>query len=469
MSPVGGKLNRGFDRLLEWVPSGVELHALRALVADDLVGDEDLAAVVGPRFEVGHAEIPRIRPILVAVAARATGAVAVDEEAQHAAELLHLALRVHDLALGREGGRRRRVARRLVRRSMGWLVGNHLTLRALELSRHSQPGVLEELMETLRAFSDAQALSRELIGQMPEEEDWLEHADAHTGALFAFCCRVGGHLGGAPIQQLGALGRYGRHVGRLWHIAEDISALAHGEPALHLIARAAAGRPVLPVICAAERDAGVATDWIRLAIEPDPEQARALSARVALLGVGASREIMLRESWRARKALAALPDSRYRAAMDRLAGEIARACIRPPACTDGAPVSTDGAPVSTDKALEGPREALKGPREALEGPREALKGPREALKGPGEALEGPREALKGPREALEGPGEALKGPREALKGPGEAPEGPREAPEGPREAPEGPGAPGALPGRAAGAGGPTVGAEIYSLHPEDPE
>ncbi|MBX2803618.1 MAG: polyprenyl synthetase family protein [Myxococcales bacterium] len=327
MSQATKTIVRGLDRLLDWVPSGVELNHLRALVADDLVGDEALAEVVGPRFEVGRTQIPRVRPILVALAARASGADSVDQEAQHAAELLHLALRVHDLALGREGGRRRRVARRLVRRSMGWLTGNYLTLRALELSRHSEPGVLEELMDALRSFSDAQVLSRELVGELPEEEDWLEHADAHTGALFAFCCRAGGLIGGASTRQVAALGRFGRHLGRMWHVAEDVSVLDHGEPALHLLARAAAGRPVLPVICAAERDGAVAEDWRRLTTEADPDCARSLAHRVRQVGVGPSREVMIRESWRARKALAALSQSRYRTAMDRFAGELARAVV----------------------------------------------------------------------------------------------------------------------------------------------
>jgi octaprenyl-diphosphate synthase len=322
------RLGRGLDRLFDLVPRGVELSTLRSLVEDDLVDDAALAEIVGQGAGfVGRSDIPRMRPILVAVAARAVGAKAVDQEAQHAAELLHLALRVHDVALGREGGRRRRVARRLAR-SFGWLTGNHLTLRALELSRHSAPGVLEELLEALRGFSEAQALSRELVGVVPTEDDWLDHADAHTGALFAFCCRAGGHLAGAGSRELLALGRYGRHVGRLWHIAEDVSVLDHGQPALHLAARATAGRPVLPVVFAAEADPRVGETWRRLAAEGTPDDAKALADRLRALGVPASREVMLQESWRARRAVRVLPESRYRAAMERLAAELARAGSR---------------------------------------------------------------------------------------------------------------------------------------------
>ncbi len=324
-----GRLSRGLDRLFDLVPQGVELHGLRELVADDLVDDSSIRDLMGPSAsELTSTDIPRIRPILVAVAARAAGAKVVDGEAQYAAELLQQALRMHDLALGREGGRRRRVARRLVRRSVNWLTGNHLTLRALELSRNSSPGVLEDVVDTLRSFSDGQALSRELLGAIPDEQDWLEHADAHTGALFAFCCRAGGHMARAGAGELSALGRYGRHVGRMWHVAEDLSVLAHGPAEHHLMARAAVGRPMLPVVQAIAREPDLGVAWASLAIDPVESTATYLVDRVRSLGLVESREAMVGESWRARKALRVLPESRYRVAMDRLASSVARAGVK---------------------------------------------------------------------------------------------------------------------------------------------
>ena len=317
------------DRWLEWMPAGSELDGMRELVADDLVEDEAVASVAGPDVAIGRTEIPRIRPILVALAARATGALTVSQEAQHAAEMLHLALRVHDLALGREGGRRRRMARRLVSKSVGWLAGNHLTLRALELSRTTDhPGVLEELVDTLRSFADAQSLSRDLVGRRPVLADWLDHADAHTGALFAFCCRVGGHLGRASVRQVVALGRYGRHLGRQWHIAEDICAFDQGHATQHVLSRAASGRPALPLISAMTQTEGLFEDWQELARRPSLDGAERVARAVNQGGLAASREALLRESWLARQSLKALPDTPYRAAMDRFAGAIAKACIR---------------------------------------------------------------------------------------------------------------------------------------------
>lgn len=320
------RMPRGIDRLLESVPRGVELSAAQSAVAHDLVSDGELADVVAPTLAIGRSDIPRIRPILVALAARSTGASSVDGESQHAAELLHLALRVHDVLLGQRGGRRRRLARGIAS-SIEWMTGHRLALRAIEIARHAAPGVADELLETLRAFAEAQDLSGMLVGEIPERQDWLEHADGHTGALFSFCCRAGGLLGGNP-RLVSAVGRYGRHTGRLWHIAEDVSALQHGEPGVHLAARAAAGRPMLPVVLAIERDPSIGDAWRRLAAEGDAQLANELAPRIRDHGLAASREILTAEMWRAQRAVRVAPESAYRRVLERLAASVAKASIR---------------------------------------------------------------------------------------------------------------------------------------------
>jgi len=333
---VPTRLSRSFQRLMHLVPAGAQLESMRDLVREDLVDDAKVMALVGNRhFSEDdpisrRANMPRVRPILVALAARAAGADSVDDETLYAAELLHLALGVHDFAFGRQGGRRRRVARRVVKRSVGWLSGNHLTLRALELTRHGSPGVMGELVDTLREFSDGQELSRALQqGVIPTREDWEEHADLLTGALFAFCCRSGGLVAGADPRILSALGRFGRHLGRLWHAAEDVSVIEHGDAGAHLWARALAGRPVLAVIESEAMDPGIGQAWAELVLSPQAEAADAIHQRVLRAGgLSRTREIIVRESWSARRALRILPDSRYRTALDRFAADLAKAGFR---------------------------------------------------------------------------------------------------------------------------------------------
>jgi len=318
--------SRGLERVLG--RGSAEAKNLHDLVRDDLISDEVLAHVVGrlgteDLEELLGAERVRIRPLLVALSARAAGAAAVDPELQHAAELLHLGLTVHDVTLGQPGGRRRRVARRLLKR----FGGSHLTVRALELVRHvSPPEIMGEAVDTLRAFADGEALSRHLreSGVVPERREAVEHADVHHGALLAFCCRAGGYIAGGDVSTVASLGRYGRHVGRLWTLAEDQTGLTSDDAPVWLVSRAAAGRPILALAIAAERDDAIEPLWQGLV--HDGRNAPVLVERLRTTGaLSTTREAMAQSSWTARQALRSLPDSPYRQGLHALAGGLARA------------------------------------------------------------------------------------------------------------------------------------------------
>ncbi len=292
----------------------------------DLVGEEAFADLVGhgpvelARLRV---DIPRLRPVLVALAARAAGADRVGDEAQYAAEALGVALRMHDLALGREGGLRRRVARKFVRPAVTWLAAQQVSVRAMELARAARPEIMGDAVDVLRSFADAQATCENLRGRVPRRGDWLDHAESHSGALFAFSCRAGAHVAGASPSSVAALGRYGQHLGRLWHVLEDAALLRH-EPARFAM-RAVAGRPVLPVVIAAELDPTLGDAWTRLSASGDEVEAAELARRVLESGALATAAgLAAQESWAARRALATLPDTAARVRLDDVAAALAR-------------------------------------------------------------------------------------------------------------------------------------------------
>lgn len=306
---------------------GLERVVLGELVGDDLASDEALGHLIGrikaeDLDDLLGPDRLRIRPVLVTLSARAAGAANVDPELQHAAELLHLALTLHDLTLGQPGGRRRRVARRVLKR----VGGSHFTLRALELVRHvPPPDIMGEAVDTLRAFADGQSRAADLAdsGAVPGRKEALAHADMHHGALLAFCCRGGAHLATADLATVGALGRYGRHMGRLWTLAEDHAYLSSDDAATWLRDRASCGRPVLAVSVVAERDPTVGELWLGLARRGDG--ASKLADRLRTHGgLAATREAMAQSSWTARQALRTVPDSPYREGLDALAGGLAR-------------------------------------------------------------------------------------------------------------------------------------------------
>lgn len=290
-------------------------------------------------FEGG---MPRVRPILVVLAGRAAaerdatraGPTRVDTDFQAAfevaaiAEMLQGAIRLHDMALGRRDGRRRRAARRVLRGAGSLLGANHLTLRALELARRAPaPEILGETLELLRDVGAGNALGESLRSRPATVADALLFAEDHSGAMFAFTCRAGGHLVRAGRPAITGLGCYGRHVGIAWKLAEDLALFdptAGGRP---LAQHAAATRPVFPVAWANARDPDIDPMWRRLgAVGYDDTLATELTDRVRTLGgLSAGREAMVRETWAARRALRPLQPSPARDSLDRLAASLASA------------------------------------------------------------------------------------------------------------------------------------------------
>jgi geranylgeranyl pyrophosphate synthase len=247
--------------------------------------------------------VPRIRPVLVMLASRSTANqreadAAAAAEVAYAAELLHTAIRLHDVALGRQHGRRRRAARRA-----------------------PAPDVLGDALDALREVSEGQALGEQLRARPASATDAVQLAEGHTGAVFAFACRAGGRLGGASRTAVTGLGRYGRHVGVGVHVAEELAALERGDDPWLL-----ASRPTIyPVAWAGERDPEVSVLWRRLQASPEAKLAEAL--RVAVRDAGglqASRELLVGQSWAARKALAGVDDTPAREQLDRIATALGR-------------------------------------------------------------------------------------------------------------------------------------------------
>jgi len=298
----------------------------------------DLALGEGspPGFDPGRhlaPGLPRLRPLMVMLAAQAAGEEDPDAaEVASAAELLHLAVMIHDAALGRQGGRRRRVARRLLGRTVNWLGGNHLTLRALELARAApRPEVLGDLLEAMREISECHALAESLQDRDPSVGDYREYAEGHAGAVFAFCTRGGALLAGAPRPVVSALGRYGRHIGVAWHALEDQWSLAMPpEELARVLGRfASSGRPVLPLIRALEVDPCLDGLLDKLLEQGDPDDAVDLQRRVRDAGgLTAARIMVAEESLAARRALRTLPETPHREILDRIAAGLARKDMR---------------------------------------------------------------------------------------------------------------------------------------------
>ena len=313
---------------------GERLRRLEGQLRDLALGEGAPPGLDLDRFlEPGQ---PRVRPLLVLLSAAAVSAPRVagegypsDVATEHVAvavELLHGAVALHDAALGRVEGRRRRAARRLIGGAMGLLGANHLTLRALELARLTPaPEIVGDLVEAMRESAASHALAHQIDGRLPTEAEGLSLAEGHSGALFAFACRAGARVGGAARPEITALGRYGRHTGLGWALAEDLASL-DGEPdelVRGIEDRVALHRPPLPVVIANQRDPDVAIVWRRLQRRVDAAGVAELGERVNRVGgVSEGRRKLVLETWSARQALRNIPESAPREALDRLASSL---------------------------------------------------------------------------------------------------------------------------------------------------
>ena len=294
-----------------------------------LLEGEDLPPDV-PANALFEGGIPRIRPLLVVLAARiperaagaSDGADADAMEVAAVAELLQRSIVLHDAALGPRDGRRRRAARRVLRGATAWFGGSHLTLRALELARRApSPEVLGEALDALRELTEGHALGQALRERPVDVQDALLHAESHAGVIFAFACRAGGRLAGASRPELTALGRYGRHLGVAWQVAEDLAVFERGAEAL--AREAATARPILPVVAAAGRHADLAARWRALGAGHGDAATLADAIRAAG-GLQTAREALVQRAWAAQAALAGLPETPARVSLARIADALAR-------------------------------------------------------------------------------------------------------------------------------------------------
>jgi len=204
----------------------------------------------------------RLRPLLVFLAAGEVpddGAQARLVRAAVAVELIHSASLVHDDVL--DGASLRRGAPTVVAaagRTVATATGDLLFARAFaELAAGG------ELADVRALSAAASALARGELMQRADAWDaavpldrYLHRCELKTGSLFEAACRLGALGGGAPGEQVDALGLFGRRIGLAFQLLDDVldvsgpasrTGKARGTDLLD-------GTVTLPLILARERD-----------------------------------------------------------------------------------------------------------------------------------------------------------------------------------------------------------------------
>ena len=168
----------------------------------------------------------RMRPILILLMAKSFGKVT--PVAQYAAvglELLHPASLVHDDVVDESGERRGQASvNASYNNKVAVLVGDYILSTALlNIARTNDCDIVCDLAELGRTLSNGEILQLTNISNTNfSEEVYFEVIKQKTAALFEACAVIGAKAGGADKQAVEAARAFGRNVGVIFQIRDDI-------------------------------------------------------------------------------------------------------------------------------------------------------------------------------------------------------------------------------------------------------
>lgn len=310
-----------------------DMIAVDALIRARLASDVALVNAVGDHIIGGGGK--RLRPMLHVLAARAAGYGDNHEGEEHiqlaaVIEFIHTATLLHDDVVDTSDLRRgRKTANALWGNAASVLVGDFLYSRAFQLMVElDRMRVMRILADTTNAIAEGEVLQLLNLGNADTGETaYLRVIERKTAVLFAAATQLGAVLAGMPQQQENALREYGLQLGFAFQIADDLLDYVSDARTIgkNIGDDLAEGKPTLPLIYAIERASPAQAAMLRDALRDagQPKRSPSLEEIVAVIRhSGAIERVQLRANTHAqaaRTALAALPPSRYRDALDTLA------------------------------------------------------------------------------------------------------------------------------------------------------
>ena len=241
----------------------MDISAIRDLASDDMQAVNDLIlrrleSDVVLINQIGHYIVnsggKRLRPLLVLLAARASG-YAENRHVDIAAviEFIHTATLLHDDVVDGASLRRgKMVANRRWDTPTTVLTGDFLLARGLTIA--SETGLCE-VIETIAGITEN--MSQGEIRQLEKkgdihlsESDYLEVIRCKTAVLFQGACRTGALVAGVAQDKVQRLTDYGYHLGLAFQMADDLLDYTQDTSSLgkHAGADLREGKLTLPLI-----------------------------------------------------------------------------------------------------------------------------------------------------------------------------------------------------------------------------
>ena len=205
-------------------PIHTELQDFIALFDESLTHKDGLLGQASEHVRAKGGK--RMRPILILLMTKSFGKVT--SVAQYAAvglELLHTASLVHDDVVDESGERRGQASvNASYNNKVAVLVGDYILSTALlNIARTNDCDIVCDLAELGRTLSNGEILQLTNIANTNfSEEVYFEVIKQKTAALFEACAVIGAKAGGADRKAVEAARAFGRNVGIIFQIRDDI-------------------------------------------------------------------------------------------------------------------------------------------------------------------------------------------------------------------------------------------------------
>lgn len=314
----------------------MNIARIQALVAPDMervdtVIQANLASDVVLINQLSHYIISaggkRLRPQLVMLSSRACG---FDGEAAPKlaaiVEFIHTATLLHDDVVDASDLRRgRETANNIWGNEAAVLVGDFLYSRAFEMMVSvGSMEVMEILAVTTNRIAQGEVMQLLNVNDPDVTQDaYLEVIRAKTARLFQAASQLGAVLAGSDQGVRQGLSDYGMHLGTAFQIVDDVLDYTQSaeEMGKNLGDDLAEGKPTLPLILTMQLGSVDQAALVRKAIENGGlEELDAVVEAVRSCGaLEASQTVADAEASRAIDALAVLPASDYRDALESIA------------------------------------------------------------------------------------------------------------------------------------------------------
>ena len=273
----------------------------------------------------------RLRPSLVLLAAGATGYPGAGGGERHyemaaVVEFIHTATLLHDDVVDTSEMRRgRKTANAEFGNAAAVLVGDFLYSRAFQMMLGAESmRVMQVLADATNKIAEGEVLQL-MNCHDPDvtEEGYLEVIRRKTAKLFEAAARLGAVLGKAPAAVEEGLAEYGMRLGTAFQLIDDVLDYSGDAAAIgkSLGDDLAEGKPTLPLIRAMACGSAAQAASVRRAIVEGGREdfARVLEALSATGALAYARDVAEREAEAARRALEAVPASKYKDSLLELA------------------------------------------------------------------------------------------------------------------------------------------------------